>query len=178
MEVAGGYQLATRVGVADWVLALHKHRRKNPLSPAVMETLAIVAYKQPLVKAEIEAIRGVDCGGVLRSLQDAGLVEVVGQKETVGRPSLYGTSENFLKTFGLRNLEELPSLSDLQKILTAKMKGKDDEENATAEAAQAAAEAAHDAAGEDAAGGGDAASGDEPGDEPGAVEARQPEPAE
>ncbi len=122
LEVAGGYQLATRKDVSDWVLALHKHRRKNPISPAMLETLAIVAYKQPLVRAEIEAIRGVDCGGVMRALQDSGLVDVLGQKEVPGRPSLYGTSELFLKTFGLKNLEELPSLGELQKILTAKMK--------------------------------------------------------
>lgn len=126
MEVAGGWQMATRREVADWVLALHKHRRKNPISPAVMETLAIVAYKQPLVRAEIEAIRGVDCGGVLRALLDAGLVEVLGQKEVAGRPSLYGTTELFQKTFGLRTLEDLPSLGDLQKILGAKMKGAED----------------------------------------------------
>lgn len=126
MEVAGGYQLATRPAVADWVLALHKHRRKNPISPAVLETLAIVAYKQPIVRAEIESIRGVDCGGVLRALQDAGLVEVVGQKEVPGRPSLYGTTQMFLKTFGLRDLKELPSLSDLQNVLTAQMKGREE----------------------------------------------------
>ncbi len=128
-EVAGGYQLATRKDVADWVLALHKHRRKNPISPAMLETLAIVAYKQPLVRAEIEGIRGVDCGGVMRALQDSGLVDVLGQKEVPGRPSLYGTSELFLKTFGLKNLEDLPSLSDLQRILTAEMKGPEQEEN-------------------------------------------------
>jgi len=122
MEVAGGFQIASRPEVADWVLALHRHRRKNPISPALMETLSIVAYKQPIVRAEIESIRGVDCGGVLRALQDAGLVEVVGQKEVPGRPSLYGTSESFLKTFGLRDLNELPSLEELQHILSAPMK--------------------------------------------------------
>lgn len=127
MEVAGGFQLATRPEVADWVLALHKHRKKNPISPAVMETLAIIAYKQPLVRAEVEAIRGVDCGGVMRALQDAGLIEVIGHKEVVGRPSLYGTTENFLKTFGLKNLEELPSLADLQRIISAQMKGSEEE---------------------------------------------------
>jgi len=135
IEVAGGWQLATRREVADWVLALHKHRRKNPISPAVLETLAIVAYKQPLVRSEIEAIRGVDCGGVMRALLDSGLVEVLGHKEVPGRPSLYGTTELFLKTFGLKNLEELPSLSDLQRILTAKMK--EAEEAPAAEAAPA-----------------------------------------
>ncbi len=142
MEVAGGYQLATRPSVADWVLALHKHRRKNPISPAVLETLAIVAYKQPLVRAEVESIRGVDCGGVMRSLQDAGLVEVVGQKEVPGRPSLYGTTDTFLKTFGLRNLNELPSLTDLKKILTTQMKGKEDEEVAPTEETTTSAETA------------------------------------
>lgn len=129
MEVAGGYQMATRAEVADWVLALHKHRRRNPISPALMETLAIVAYKQPIVRSEIEAIRGVDCGGVLRSLQDAGLVEVVGQREIPGRPSLYGTTETFLKTFGLRRLDDLPSLDELKRILTARMKGAEEEDD-------------------------------------------------
>lgn len=127
MEVAGGYQLATRANVADWVLALHKHRRKNPISPAVMETLAIVAYKQPIVKAEIESIRGVDSGGVMRSLLDAGLVEVVGTKDVIGRPSLYGTSDTFLKTFGLKSLEELPSIVELKEILEKPMKGSEKE---------------------------------------------------
>lgn len=115
-EVSGGYQLATKPDFADWILALLKHRRKNPLSPALIETLSIIAYKQPLVKAEIEAIRGVDSGGVLRSLLDAGLVEVVGYKEALGRPSLYGTTEIFLKTFGLKNLEDLPSLSQMKEL--------------------------------------------------------------
>ena len=139
MEVAGGFQMATRPEVSDWVLALHKHRKKNPLTPALLETLAIVAYKQPLVRAEIEAIRGVDCGGVLRALQDAGLLEVVGQKEAPGRPSLYGTTELFLKTFGLRGLAELPSLTDLNAILQAPMKRPDAEEVSAVEVQEAVA---------------------------------------
>jgi len=117
MEVAGGFQLATKAEVADWVLGLHKHRRKNPLTPALMETLAIVAYKQPIVRAEVESIRGVDCSGVMRSLLEAGLIEVVGQREVPGRPSLYGTTELFLKTFGLRELSDLPSLSEFRQIM-------------------------------------------------------------
>jgi segregation and condensation protein B len=117
MEVAGGYQLATRPEVADWVLGLHKHRRKNPLTPALMETLAIVAYKQPIVRSEVEAIRGVDCGGVMRTLLESGLIDVVGQREVPGRPSLYGTTELFLKTFGLRELSDLPSLSEFKQIM-------------------------------------------------------------
>ena len=112
MEVGGGLQLATKAELADWVLRLHKHRKRNPLTPSLLESLAIIAYKQPLTRADIEIIRGVDCGTALRSLQDSGLVEVIGRKEVVGRPPLYGTTELFLKTFGLKDLEELPSLQE------------------------------------------------------------------
>jgi len=119
MEVGGGWQLATRPEVADWVLRLHRHRRRNALSPSLLECLAIIAYKQPITRADVEAIRGVDCGTALRSLQDAGLCEIVGRKEVVGRPPLYGTTELFLKTFGLKDLEQLPSLGDLKKALPA-----------------------------------------------------------
>ena len=134
MEVAGGWQVATRTEVADWILRLHKHRRRAALSPALLETLSIVAYKQPLTRAEVESIRGVDCGSVLRSLQDAGLVEVMGRKEVLGRPPIYGTTEVFLKTFGLKDLEQLPSLGELKGIPTAKA------EPAAAEAQQQAAD--------------------------------------
>lgn len=117
MDIAGGWQLATRPEVSDWVLRLHKHRRKSALTPSLLESLAIVAYKQPITRAEIESIRGVDCGTALRSLQDAGLCEIVGRKETLGRPPIYGTTELFLKTFGLRDLEALPALGDLRNAL-------------------------------------------------------------
>lgn len=117
IEVAGGFVLATKPEVADWVLRLHRHRKKAGLSPALMETLSIVAYKQPLTKAEIEAIRGVDCGAVLRALQEADLIEVVGRREVAGRPSLYGTTTGFLKVFGLPSLDDLPSLADLRTAL-------------------------------------------------------------
>jgi len=108
-EVAGGYQLATRTDVSEWVFRLHGHRRRSPITPALLETLAIIAYKQPVTRAEVEAVRGVDCGGVVRSLQDAGLVEIVGRKELPGRPALYGSTEVFLKTFGLKSLGDLPA---------------------------------------------------------------------
>lgn len=124
MEVAGGYQLATRQEFADWVFRLHKHRKRSALTPAVIETLAIVAYKQPIVRADIEAIRGVDCGGILRQLQDSGLVDVVGRKEVAGRPPLYGTSDLFLKSFGLKRLSDLPAIEELHSILA-----QDDAEN-------------------------------------------------
>lgn len=117
MDVAGGWQVATRPEVADWVLRLHRHRKRNPLTPSLLECLAIIAYKQPITRADVEAIRGVDCGTALRSLQDAGLCEAVGRKEVVGRPPLYGTTELFLKVFGLRALEELPSVGALRAAL-------------------------------------------------------------
>jgi segregation and condensation protein B len=120
MEVAGGWQVATKPEVADWVLRLHKHRRKNPLTPSLMESLAIVAYKQPITRADVEAIRGVDCSSAIRSLQDAGLCEIVGRKEVVGRPPLYGTTDLFLKTFGLRSIEELPTTGSFREILEQK----------------------------------------------------------
>lgn len=122
MEIAGGWQAATKPEAADWVLRLHKHRRKNPLTPSLMESLAIIAYKQPITRADVEAIRGVDCGTAARSLQDAGLVEVVGRKDVAGRPPLYGTTELFLKTFGLRSIEELPSAGELRAVMGAPMK--------------------------------------------------------
>jgi segregation and condensation protein B len=108
VELAGGHMIATRRECAPWILQMHEHRRRNPITPAVLETLAIIAYKQPVSRAEIEAIRGVDCGAVLRSLQDAELIDVVGRRETPGRPAIYGTTEMFLKTFGLRTLQDLP----------------------------------------------------------------------
>lgn len=133
MEVAGGWQVATKPETADWVLRLHKHRRKNPLTPSLMESLAIIAYKQPITRADVEAIRGVDCGTAARSLQDAGLVEVVGRKDVVGRPPLYGTTELFLKTFGLRSIDELPSAGELRAVMEAPMKK--DEGGSSGEAA-------------------------------------------
>ncbi|MDX2177464.1 MAG: SMC-Scp complex subunit ScpB [Candidatus Sumerlaeia bacterium] len=112
LDVAGGWQLATKPALADWVFRLHGHRKKSPVTPALLESLAIIAYKQPIGRAEVEAIRGVDCGGAVRSLLDAGLIESVGRKETPGRPSLYGTTELFLRTFGLTSLAELPMPGD------------------------------------------------------------------
>lgn len=133
MEVAGGWQAATRAEVADWILRLHKHRKRTALSPSLMETLAIIAYKQPLTRAEIEQIRGVDCGAAMRAIQDAGLAEIVGRKETVGRPPLYGTTDLFLKTFGLKNLEELPSIGELRSVLESPMKTPEEPPPATAQ---------------------------------------------
>lgn len=114
VEIAGGYQLATRPRYADWLVNYRKKKRRSGLSAAMLETVAIIAYKQPIIRAEIDAIRGVDTSGVVHSLQEAGLVEVVGQKQVPGRPFLYGTTKDFLKYFGLKSLSEMPSIEALR----------------------------------------------------------------
>ncbi len=112
-EVAGGFQLRTRPEFAPYVLTLLGEIAEQDfgLSPAALETLTIIAYRQPVVRADIEAIRGVHCGEVLRQLEEEDLVRVVGRAEELGRPFLYGTTRRFLELFGLRDLEDLPKLS-------------------------------------------------------------------
>ncbi len=112
--VAGGYRVMTLPAYADVMAALHKKKDANKLSPAALETLAIVAYKQPVLRAELEAIRGVACGEVLRSLMERHLVKIVGRAEEVGRPMLYGTTKQFLEVFGMATLKDLPSVEELK----------------------------------------------------------------
>jgi len=107
-EVAGGFQLLTRPKYASWLRRLHSIPLEVRLSAPAMETLAVVAYRQPVLRAEIEAIRGVQCGEVLRQLIERDLVRIVGRSEELGRPLLYGTTRQFLQVFGLRHLEDLP----------------------------------------------------------------------
>ena len=103
-------QLATRAIYADWVERLLQPVQKQSLSQAAMETLAVVAYRQPVTRAEIEQIRGVKCDYSISSLVSKGLIEEVGRKEAIGRPILFGTTEDFLRSFGVTSLEELPSM--------------------------------------------------------------------
>ncbi|MCI0525844.1 MAG: SMC-Scp complex subunit ScpB [Nitrospira sp.] len=116
VEVAGGYQLTTRPEHAPWIKQLHTVRMVSRLSRPALETLAIVTYRQPVTTPEIEAIRGVDCSGVLRTLLERRLIKIVGRKEAVGKPMLYGTTQEFLQHFGLRDLSELPPLKDLEEV--------------------------------------------------------------
>jgi segregation and condensation protein B len=111
-EVAGGYQFRTARENAEWVRAVFREKPSR-LGRAALETLAIVAYKQPVTRAEIEAVRGVDVEGVLSTLLSRRLIKIEGRKETVGRPLLYGTTAEFLEVFGLKDLSELPSLKEL-----------------------------------------------------------------
>ncbi len=109
-KVAGGLQVLTLPQYADVLSELHKNRAQTRLSPAAMETLAIVAYQQPIMRAQIESIRGVACGEVLRSLMERHMVKIVGRAEEIGRPMLYGTTKGFLEVFGLSNLKDLPKV--------------------------------------------------------------------
>ena len=108
MEVAGGFQLMTRPKFAPWLRRGHAWQAEVRLSAPAMETLAVVAYRQPVLRVEIEAIRGVQCGEILRQLMERDLVRIAGRSEELGRPLLYGTTRRFLQIFGLRQLEELP----------------------------------------------------------------------
>lgn len=114
-SVAGGYQILTLPEFGEHVAALHRTRADNRLSPSALETLAIIAYKQPIIRADIEAIRGVACGEVIRSLMERHLVKITGRAEEIGRPMLYGTTKTFLETFGLAGLKDLPKAEELHK---------------------------------------------------------------
>lgn len=111
-EIARGYQLMTLPQYQTWIARLNQHQANVRLSAAAMETLAIVAYKQPVVRAEIEAIRGAASGDVLNRLREAGLVKCVGRAEVLGRPMMYATTRHFLDVFGLADLKDLPALDD------------------------------------------------------------------
>jgi len=113
-QIAGGYQMMTLPAYNPWIRKLLRVRTDTKLSPAALETLAIVAYKQPIIRADIEAIRGVACGEVLRNLMYKGLVKMVGRAEVLGRPMLYGTTKKFLDVFGLASLKDLPKIEDLK----------------------------------------------------------------
>lgn len=110
VEIAGGFQMSTKPEFGRWVRRLYNEKMTTRLSNAALETLAIVAYKQPITRAEMEAIRGVDVAGPLEKLLDRGLVRVVGKRDTIGRPMVYGTTDEFLRTFGLNKISELPDL--------------------------------------------------------------------
>jgi segregation and condensation protein B len=114
VEIAGGYQLQTLPEYNDLIARLHKSRQDSHLSQASLETLAVVAYRQPVLRADVEAIRGVACGEVLRGLMEKGLIRIAGRAEEIGRPLLYGTTQRFLEVFGLAGLDDLPKAEQLR----------------------------------------------------------------
>jgi segregation and condensation protein B len=117
VEVAGGFQLMSRPKFAPWLRRLQGAAEEVRLSPPAMETLAVVAYRQPVLRADVEAIRGVQCGEILRQLMERDLVRITGRSEELGRPFLYGTSKRFLQVFGLRHLDELPRAELVRPII-------------------------------------------------------------
>ncbi len=108
-ELAGGWQLLTRPEFHPWLARLRRAAADARLTPALREALTIVAYRQPITRADLEAVRGVQSGDVLRQLMERGLVRIAGRDESLGRPVLYGTTKKFLQTFGLNSLRDLPS---------------------------------------------------------------------
>ncbi len=115
-EVAGGYQLATRPEHFGWIRKFKTVKVSTRLSKPALETLAIVAYKQPITRTEVEAIRGVNIGGIMRNLMERRLVKIVGKKDVPGKPMMYGTSLEFLQYFGLKDLSALPTLKEFQEL--------------------------------------------------------------
>lgn len=112
--LANGWQVVTLAKFGSVLSELHKTREQTRLSPAALETLAIIAYKQPIIRAQIEGIRGVACGEVLRSLIERHLIKIVGRAEELGRPILYGTTKTFLEVFGLASLDDLPKAEEFK----------------------------------------------------------------
>jgi segregation and condensation protein B len=112
--VAEGYQLSTRHEYSDWVRKFLKLDKTTKLSQPSLDTLSIIAYKQPLTKQEVEEVRGVDCGGVIKTLLDKKIIGPAGRKKVPGRPIMYRTTRKFLEYFGLKDLSDLPTLEDLQ----------------------------------------------------------------
>jgi segregation and condensation protein B len=114
VEISNGYQFLTKPAFQASISILLKHQSKKRLSTAALETLSIIAYKQPITKAGVEQIRGVGCDYAIQKLLEKALVEIKGKDETVGRPLLYGTSDKFMEYFGIKNLKELPTPKDFQ----------------------------------------------------------------
>jgi segregation and condensation protein B len=127
VEIGGGWQILTRAEYTEAIERAQLAARPHRLSAAALESLAIIAYRQPIGRAEIEEIRGVAVGGVLKSLHERGLIDVVGRGEGLGRPLLYGTTPMFLEHFALRHLEELPRADELAVALHAQPRPTPDE---------------------------------------------------
>lgn len=117
IKVAGGYQFATRPDYGIWLAKMVRERSKRKLSVSALETLAVIAYKQPVTKPEIEAIRGVNADYVLHTLLERSMVAIIGRASTPGRPLLYGTTRDFLKHFGINDLSELPKPREIDELM-------------------------------------------------------------
>jgi len=127
-EVAGGYQFRSRPEYVPWIKRLLQPKPSR-LSKAALETLAIIAYKQPMIRSDVEHLRGVDCGGVLRMLLERKLIRVLGRKEIPGRPLIYATTKQFLQVFDLKNLKDLPSPKEIEALGLETLEETEPEEN-------------------------------------------------
>ncbi len=122
VEVAGGYEIATKKEFAPWIFKIELQKKAKQASHSALETLAILAYKQPLTRAEIEELRGVDTSGVIATLTEKEFVKIVGKKEVPGRPFLYGTTDKFLEHFGLNDLTDLPNIDEIRELVSKSVK--------------------------------------------------------
>lgn len=119
VEVAGGFQMVTNPEFAADIKKYYKHKHAERLTSPALETLSIIAYKQPVTRLDIESIRGVNVDGVVKHLLEKGLVRIVGRKEVIGRPFVYGTTKQFLEYFGLNSIEELPNMQEFSSLVPA-----------------------------------------------------------
>ncbi|MBU3759049.1 MAG: SMC-Scp complex subunit ScpB [Candidatus Omnitrophica bacterium] len=122
LEVAGGFEIATRKEYAPWICRADMQKKAKQATQSALETLAILAYKQPLTRAEIEELRGVDVSGVVANLMERGFIKIVGKKEIPGRPFLYATTEKFLEHFGLNSLKDLPNIEEIRQLVEKSVK--------------------------------------------------------
>ena len=125
IEIAGGFEIVTRKEYAPWLTRLEQQKKIKQASHSALETLAILAYKQPVTRAEIEEIRGVDVSGVLSTLFERGFIKIVGKKEVAGRPFLYGTTDKFLEHFGLKAVADLPPMGEIKTLLERAVRKED-----------------------------------------------------
>lgn len=125
VEIAGGYEIVTRKEFAPWIFKVELQKKARQATQSALETLAILAYKQPVTRAEIEDLRGVDVSGVMTTLMERTLIKIVGRKEVPGRPFLYGTTDKFLEHFGLMSLQDLPSIEEIKKIVEVSVRKED-----------------------------------------------------
>ena len=124
-EVAGGYQIRTRPEYREWIKRLIRPKALR-LSKAALETLAVIAYKQPIIRSDVEQIRGVNCGGILRMLLERKLIRVLGRKEIPGRPLIYATTKQFLEVFDLKDLKDLPTPEEIESLENTPPNNKDE----------------------------------------------------
>jgi segregation and condensation protein B len=122
LEIANGYEIATRKEFAPWLMKMELQRKIKQVTQSALETLSILAYKQPVTRAEIEELRGVDVSAVLNTLVERNFIRIVGKKEVPGRPFLYGTTEKFLEHFGLKSIQDLPSIDEIRNLVENSVK--------------------------------------------------------